>query len=282
MVKNGHIVISGEIVKQSQNVIIERRHHIMGLLAQNCHLRVSDLSEILSVSEITVRRDLGYLANEGLLYRVHGGARLASETDPPLPLYEDKHKSRQLQKQEIAKSIANLIDDGDTVFLNAGTTTMEVIRLIKEKNVVIVTNNALASTVMHDCNATLISTGGEYCPRNQSYTGPMATSLMQRINASLCVLGVNGITAEDGITSSNYMETLINEEMLRRCRGKCIVAADSSKVGKVFNFASAPISCIDLLVTDSGIDPVHLNKFKDVGLEVVLADTISIHYHPEL
>ncbi|MGN0983080.1 MAG: DeoR/GlpR family DNA-binding transcription regulator [Candidatus Limivicinus sp.] len=267
-------------MRQSQNVIVERRHHIMRLLAQNGSLRVSELCKMLSVSELTIRRDLDELARDGLLYRTHGGAALPADTYPNLPLYEDKHQIRHFQKQEIAKYVSSLTHDGDTIFLNAGTTTMEIIKLVKEKDVVIVTNNALACTVMHNCRASLISTGGEYNQRNQSYTGIMATALMQKINATLCVLGVNGITAEDGITSSNYMETMINEEMLKRCRGKRIVAADSSKVGKLFNFSTAPISSIDLLVTDSGIDPEHLKKFKDAGLEVVLADTISINYHP--
>ena len=267
-------------MRQSQNVIVERRHHIMRLLAQNGSLRVSELCKMLSVSELTIRRDLDELAKDGLLYRTHGGAALPADTSPNLPLYEDKHQIRHFQKLEIAKYVSSLTHDGDTIFLNAGTTTMEIIKLVKEKDIVIVTNNALACTVMHNCRASLISTGGEYNQRNQSYTGIMATALMQKINATLCVLGVNGITAEDGITSSNYMETMINEEMLKRCRGKRIVAADSSKIGKLFNFSTAPISSIDLLVTDSGIAPEHLTKFKDAGLEVVLADTISINYHP--
>ena len=84
-------------MRQSQNVIVERRHHIMSLLAQNGSLRVSELCGLLSVSELTVRRDLDELAREGLLYRTHGGAALPADTYPNLPLYEDKHQIRHFQ-----------------------------------------------------------------------------------------------------------------------------------------------------------------------------------------
>ena len=100
-------------------------------------------------------------------------------------------------------------------------------------------------------------------------------------NESMYAKIKSGAADYDVIFPSDYMVSrMINEEMLKRCRGKRIVAADSSKIGKLFNFSTAPISSIDLLVTDSGIAPEHLTKFKDAGLEVVLADTISINYHP--
>lgn len=263
-------------MKQSKNVINERRHRIISLLDQYGTVRVSDLGSMLGVSEITVRRDLEKLSSEGLVHRQFGTASLNMESDSVPQLFEDKNHVRLFQKQAIARYIADMVKDGDTVFLNGGTTTMEVLRLIKGKNIVIVTNNALACTVMQNCRASLISTGGEYNPHNQSYTGAMASALIQRINATLCVLGINGITADSGITSSNYLETLINEEMIKRCQGKCIVAADSSKIGKIYKFCTSPISSIDLLVTDSGIMPEQLERFKQTGMEVVLADKFSI------
>lgn len=263
-------------MKQKKSIIIERRHKILSLFSEHEDLHVSDLSKLLGVSELTIRRDLDALAGEGLIQRIHGGGRIMTDSYPEPPVFSDKHLIGQQQKHDIAVYISSLVNDGDTVFLNAGTTTMQVINQIKDKHIVIVTNNALACTVMDHCAASLISTGGEYNQHNQSYTGLMAASILQKMNASICILGVNGISADNGITTSNYMETMINEEMLKRCRGKRIAAADSSKIGKVFNFSTSHISNIDILVTDSGADSRELQKIRDAGVKVILADVLGL------
>lgn len=262
-------------MKQRKSIVTERRLKIKNLFAEHEVLEVTQVSRQFGVSPLTIRRDFDVLAEEGFIERVHGGGRLLSEnsSNPPKPLpFKDKNMLGKYQKHEISAYVASLIKDEDTVFLNAGSTTLEVIRNIKYKNVVIVTNNALASSVMGDCSAALISTGGEYNPHNQSYTGLMALSLFQKMNATVCVLGSNGITRNEGLTTSNYPESIINEEMLRRCKGRRIAAADGSKIGRVFNFTSVPISSIDILVTDSSADPQELKKIRAAGVKVVLAD----------
>lgn len=100
----------------------------------------------------------------------------------------------------------------------------------------------------------------------------MAVSLLQRINATICILGVNGITGNEGITTSNYSETMINEEMLKRCKGPHIIAADGSKIGRIFKFSSAPITSTDILVTDSSADSRELKQIQNMGIQVILAD----------
>ena len=259
-------------MKQKQSVILERRHKIKSLFAEHQMLQVSQISKLLGVSELTIRRDLDALVQEGFIERIHGGGKLISDSYPTVPVFKDKHTQGQLQKQAIASYIYTLVEDGATVFLNAGTTTFEIIKKLKNKHVVIVTNNALACTVMDDSVASLISTGGEYNQHNQSYTGIMAASLLQKMNANICILGVNGITCDEGVTTSNYMETMINEEMLKRCKGLRIVAADGSKIGRIFNFASAAISSIDMLVTDSSANMQELERIGAAGVKVVMAD----------
>ena len=183
---------------------------------------------------------------------------------------------RQRQKQQIAHYIASLVSENDTVFLNAGTTTLEIIKAINSKKVIIVTNNALACTVVDGTAASLISTGGEFSPQNKSFTGIMAVQLVQKMCAQVCILGVNGISSSEGITTSNYMETMINDEFLKHCKGKKIVAADGSKIGKTFNFISAPLTAIDLVVTDSSADPEALQAIQANGIQIVLADQVSV------
>lgn len=262
-------------MKQKKSIVTERRLKIKNMFAEHQVLQVAQVSWQFGVSPLTIRRDFDVLAEEGFIERVHGGGRLLTENASNFPeplLFKDKNMLGKHQKREISAYIASLIKDGDTIFLNAGTTTLEVIQSIKHKHVIIVTNNALASSVMGECNATLISTGGEYNPDNQSYTGLMAIPLFQKMNATVCVFGANGITRDEGLTTSSYPEAMINEEMLLRCKGRRIAAADGSKIGRIFNFTSAPISSIDILVTDSSADSRELKKIQAAGVEVILTN----------
>lgn len=261
-------------MKQSRSVVFQRQCRIRALFSEHQTLQVSAVSRLLDVSELTIRRDFALLELDGFIERFHGGARLVSKNLPSAPLFEDKDRMKQRQKQQIARYIATLVQDEDTVFLNAGTTTLEIMRAINNKHITIVSNNALACTVIDGKAASLISTGGEYSPKNKSFTGISASLLIQKMYAQICILGVNGITAEEGITTSNYMETMINEELLKRCKGLRIAAADGSKIGKTFNFIIAPATSINLLVTDSSADSEALQKIASLGVEIVLADQL--------
>lgn len=259
-------------MKQSKAVVQQRQYQIRRLFVERNSLQISEVSKMLGVSELTVRRDFSLLEQEGFIRRFHGGGQLLSGNLPNAPFYEYKDSLKQRQKQQIAHYISRLIQEKDTVFLNAGTTTLEVIKAINHKSVMIVTNNAPACTVVDGSGASLISTGGEFNPQTRSFTGIMAVQLIQKMCAQVCVLGVNGISSTEGITTSNYMETMINDEFLKHCTGKRIVAADGSKIGKTFNFISAPIQAVDLLVTDSSADAEALEKIRAKGITIVLAD----------
>lgn len=259
-------------MKQKKSVIADRRQKIKRLFSNRQILQITELSEMFDVSPLTIRRDLEVLESEGFIERFRGGGQLVGEGNPLTPVYMKKRATMLKQKQDIARYVARLVHPGDTVFLNAGTTTMEVIQRIKNEKIIIATNNAHACTVMDSCAASLISTGGEYNQYSQAYSGIMATELLLNMNAALCVLGVDGISSEAGISSSHYMEAKINRAMLDRCYGLRVVAADSTKIGKTYNFITSPLSNVNLLVTDSGADSRELDRFREQGIEVVLAD----------
>ena len=261
-------------MKQSQAEVHKRHQRLMELFNTHGSLQVSETSTLLNMSELTIRRDFDALENKGYIVRFHGGAKLASPNIEATPVFENKGTMNQIQKQKIAQVVSQYIQPKDTVFLNAGTTTLEVIKCIRDMDITIITSNALACTVIGDGAATLISTGGEYNNHNKSYTGALATNLINKVFASICILGVNGITHSDGITTSAYLETMMNEELLKRCKGKKIVAADGSKVGCTFCFTSAAITDIDILVTDSSADSEELKKMREKGVQIVMADMI--------
>lgn len=259
-------------MKQSQAEVQKRHQLLLELFNRQGSLQVSDVSQMLGMSELTIRRDFDILEKKGYIVRFHGGAKLVSSLAETTPVFENKGTMNQIQKQQIARIAAQFIQDKDTVFLNAGTTTLEIIKAVKDRNITIITNNALACSAIGDSGATLISTGGEYNNRNKSYTGALATNLINKVFATVCILGVNGITAADGITTSAYLETMINEELLKRCKGKKIVAADGSKIGRTFCFTSADITNIDILITDSTADAEELDKMCEKGVQIIVAD----------
>lgn len=259
-------------MKQSQAEVQKRLQQLLELFETEGSLQVSDVSKLFNMSELTIRRDFNVLEKKGYIERFHGGAKLISAAIEKAPVFETKEPMHQNQKHRIAKVVSNFINEKDIVFFNAGTTTLEVIRCVKDKDITIVTNNALAISALGDGLATLISTGGEYNKRNQSYTGALATNLINKVYSTVCVLGVNGIHHNSGITTSAYLETMINEELLKRCKGKKIVAADGSKVGRIFCYTSAAITDIDILVTDSSADQEELESIRKLGIQIILAD----------
>lgn len=262
-------------MKQSKAVVQARQKELLRVLETRSDLSVLQASELLGVSPITIRRDMTTLEKMDLIQRHHGGAKPISNEDSTLPQFAYRGQQQLQQKRLIAKVVSEMISEKQTVFLNAGSTTLSVIECLLKKPVRIITNNAQAIGLWDSGNkAELILTGGEYYSRNRSFLGNLATPLLSKVYADICVLGVNGIHSQNGITTYAYQETLLNELMIARCNGKRIVAADGTKIGQVYCFASAPIASIDILVTDSSADPEELDRIADCGVKILLADKI--------
>ncbi len=259
-------------MKQSKEIVSRRHQQIIDLFNKKNPLYVTELSQKLNVSELTVRRDLEALAKTGKLKRFHGGAQLFIQKDEQTLAYSNKDMIAQEQKQQIAQITAQYIKDGDTVFLNAGTTTFEILKAVKDKRITVVTNNSLASSILRNTNASLISTGGEFNFTNLSYSGILATYLINKVFSSVTILGVNGLSAANGITTAYYPETMINQEFLKQSKGLKIVACDGSKLGKTFSFNTSPIVGIDIVITDSSACTEEIEKIKAQGVTVVMAD----------
>lgn len=260
-------------MKRSIDEIKKRHGEIIEILSNNPDASIKELSKRLKISELTVRRDLEKLQQNGFLQRIRGGAIIKQNKGEVITVsYENKDGKNLSQKQLIAKKAIEFVNEGDTVFINAGTTSLEVIRLLKDKKVTILTNNAMAISVFtNGSKASLILTGGEFNEKNMSYFGQMASATINMMYASICILGINGITANEGLTTAYYPETMVNMEFMKRCRGKVIVIADGSKVGKTYSFETASSSDIDYLVTDSTANTAQLNSIRSKGVEVIIA-----------
>lgn len=259
-------------MKQSQATVKRRHQKILDYFKIETSMSVKDLSERLKVSDLTIRRDLDSLTEKGLVKRFHGGAKAIDSSVLDTPEYDNKNILHHDKKVAIAKVVARYLKDGDTVFVNAGTTTYEIIKVIRDKNVTIVTNHAIAYSLVDNCKATLLSTGGEYSQKTRSYSGLLATTLISKMFANICILGVNGITLNEGVTSAYYPEILINKEFINRTSGLRIIAADGSKLGKVFGFTSTNINNIDIIITDTSANPEEVAKLRNANIEIILVD----------
>jgi DeoR family fructose operon transcriptional repressor len=260
-------------VKSSKSTIQKRQDLIMRYLQEHQEAEVLTLAQLLDVSEITIRRDLDSITRKGLIERYFGGVRLlqkeaaAGEASQTIPadVAEDI-------KEILAARAAELINDKDVVFINSSATAMRVIKYIKARAVVIVTNNARMISQPHDPGLELILTGGEVYGNKQSLIGEFALSTLAKIKATKCIIGVSGISTRGGITSEVLPETAINQMMLKRCNGIKIVVTDGSKIGRERNFLSGSLTDVTHLITDDSADAAELAIFRAKGLQVTVIE----------
>jgi len=176
------------------------------------------------------------------------------------------------QKQIIARYAAEQVEDGDTIFLNSSSTALMMLDYIKGKRVIVVTNNGFAINHPHDAQVEIIMTGGEIYQRRKSLVGEFALHTLTKIIADKAFIGVGGISANGGITTSVLPETAVNDTMLRRCQGKCFVLAANSKIGREHNFHSADVNQVDCLITCKGAPEDKVSAIKNKGVEVIELD----------
>ena len=255
-------------MRNSKAAVTQRREHILELLKRDTSIRVNDLADTLAVSQLTVRRDLEQLESEGRVKRMHGEARII---DPAIHLtYRgDEHL---LQMQAVGAAAARMVEDGDTIFVNSGRTAVYVMQNIKKRDVFVVTTNLRALIMEQNPNLHIMLTGGEFSDRFDSLVGEFAVNPLNQVVSSKCFLGVIGISAAGGLTTSSPKKIVINKTMIARCKGPKIVVADGSKIGNSTSFYTCPVTDISCLVTDTSADPEELQRIRNTGVEVVVVD----------
>lgn len=245
-----------------------RQKKIIELIQKHGYVRVLDLSKSLNVAEITVRRDLDLLENEHLLERTHGGAiftkSLHKETD-----FNSRSDLEQENKNLIAREAAKLINDGDTVFINGGSTTYHIFKYITNKNVKIVTTNASCLDQMNNPEIELILAGGLYYPQSNSFYGGFTNNILSQINGSKAILGVHGISCRYGITTPMQHAAETYKIMMDRTMGDIIIVADHRKIGLVSDFVTAPVNRVNTLITDWFLDKEYIRDFENLGIKVI-------------
>jgi len=245
----------------------KRKSLILKTLMEDGHVSVSDLSMLLEVTPVTARADLAALEKEGLLIRTHGGAIPAHHPK----LFERMQSGKQF-KEKVARQAADMIEEGDTVMITAGTTTALIAKyLLGKRDVHIVTNNTLllryARTNPH-MHLTLI--GGEFRPSEEGMVGPMALATLDQFHVSKAFIGIDGASAKQGFTAY-YLESAELVRKMAEQADQVIAIGHSSKFGKHGFARILPFGGVDTLVTDNQLTENFESELTSAGVRVVKA-----------
>lgn len=249
----------------------QRRERIAKILSERRAVRVSSLSEDLGVSEMTVRRDLERLESQGLLSRTHGGAILKQRMVEE-PLYVDNALTHADEKRRIAQSAAAMIEPNETVFLGSGTTAAQVLRHVDhELEARVVTHNVGAIAEAQGLRVELILLGGVYRPKSNAFVGSFPEELLCRFHASKMLLGADGMTLEEGLTTPSVGLAGVERVMIQQTRGDIIVLADNSKIGVVGDVVICGLDQVDTVIVDDNVGESVRDEMTRRGLRVIVA-----------
>jgi len=250
----------------------ERRFRISELLSRQRTVSASELIDALGVTAATVRRDLADLERQGLLVRSHGGAVSKSPTTNFQPSYDTLGRTNREEKQAIAAEAANLILDGDTVFLEGSTTVSEVAPRLQHRNrLTVVTNSPLIlCQLQRYSQVNVMCTGGEL-QRDVFYlSGIWAQRSLSEIRVDKAFLGVSGIETAYGMSTASQAEATIKKAIIKSARMR-IALVDHSKFGKQGFAYVGPVSDLTTLITDTGTSQQDLQSLRDAGVQVIVA-----------
>ncbi|MHB8133497.1 MAG: DeoR/GlpR family DNA-binding transcription regulator [Anaerolineaceae bacterium] len=253
-------------------MISDQRHQtIINLLEDLGAVTVSDLVKEFKVSEMTIRRDLDILENQGLLRRVHGGAvsRRGRSYEPPFMLRTSENLDNKIR---ISQAAANLIQNGDSITLDVGTTTLEIARHLQNKQdlTVITPSLQIANELINHPGIRLILTGGILRIGELSMVGHLAERIFEDFFVDKLFLGAGAVDLKTGVSEFNIEDALVKRAMVKSAKSVVLVA-DSSKFNQVAFTSIVPLSEIHTIITDKELDPHLATQIQAKGLELILA-----------
>ena len=258
-------------MKNSKEIILQRQERILQQIQQKQLISVAELAKHFHVTPVTIRRDLEALEEQGNIKRFFGGVEYILPHSEYVQ-YEADKQDMAIAKKAIAQRAAEMVNNGDTIFINSSSTALGVLEHLENVQACVFTNNARAIDCEVSDGVDLILTGGEVYGNRQSLVGDMAREATRRVIANKCFMGVHGISTAGGVTSSYLQEVAVNRSMLAQCSGPKIVMADSSKIGVCENFFDYSLDQITHLITDSGADKAELEQIRAKGVEVIVVE----------
>jgi DeoR/GlpR family transcriptional regulator of sugar metabolism len=257
----------------------QRRSAIQAVLAARGEVAIGEMASRFDVSEMTIRRDLETLEDQGVARRVRGGAisTVSRSYEPP---FATRAVEAKAAKEQIAAAAARYVEYGETAILDVGSTTLELARCLHGRGgLTIVTPNVRASLELaNEPNVRVILTGGIVRPGELSLIGDAAERTFAELNCDVLFLGVGGIHPEKGLTEYNLDDTRVKRAALRAA-SRCVALADATKLDRVCLATIAPLDEIDVLITDAGPGNPTVEAAREAGVEVV---SVSVPEAPEV
>jgi DeoR/GlpR family transcriptional regulator of sugar metabolism len=249
-----------------------RRALLTEFIEEHGQATVTELAEAFSVSADTVRRDLDWLAKRGAISRTYGGAVTVTGLAASDTSFSDRSSVHRDEKQHIASAAAERIADGETVILNGGTTTLAVARALGvRRNLTIVTNNLRLPAALPPAAVRDVYLIGGSCRLASHVTiGPVTFPGTEGISADVAVIGVGGVAARAGFTTTNLQEAQMMAEMIASAQ-RTIVVADSSKFGRSAFAHIVRLDAVDMLITDGEPDAELLEALSKAHVEIAVA-----------
>ncbi len=264
------------LINKSKNnsfLPVERQQRIIDILKEDFSTRSSNLSKLLGVSEMTIRRDLDVLEQSGLVERTHGGAVFRQERVTSNFHYRNSINENREQKEKIAQKAASLIEPHDTVYIGEGTTASMLVRFVDPAlPFTIFTNNlgVIPESETVNMAAELVLLPGRYNPTTHALSGPLTMEMIRQVNATKVFIGADGLSLSAGVSTPDFEIAAIERSMIQQTRGQVIVMADHFKFGLVAEISIAPLKHINVLITNRKI-PSDFQKYIDkMGVNVVI------------
>ena len=240
----------------------ERKTEILQLVKIGNPVTVISLSQRFGVSESTVRRDLQELEDNGLIQRTHGGA-ISVQTGFEMS-FQEKEVRCLAEKQQIATLAAGLVQDGETVLIDSGTTTLEIARLLRARKITVATNSMDIAQIFSDDTAVeTVLLGGTLRKNTRALVGYLTNDALRKMYFDKVFLAANGIDVELGITTPNLTEAETKRYMLKAGKEKILVA-DHSKIGQKSLCRICGVEELDLLLTDTDITEENKRQLGEV------------------
>ncbi|MBM3996420.1 MAG: DeoR/GlpR transcriptional regulator [Planctomycetes bacterium] len=232
-------------------IVEERRQRVLDIVNERGFVSLVDLAKTLSASESTIRRDLEYWHQHGLIKRTHGGAMFRGDVQG-MPALEERTSREIDEKRQIAKAAAARIQDGDSILIDGGTTTLELAKLLVDRPLQIVTNSLpIANLFAASRKTDLVVLGGYVYPRTGVALGPLTIRMLEEINVHQTIMSVGGIS-EHGLFNSNLL-LVETERAMMRAADEVVVLADHTKIGQKALAFLCELPEIDTLIVDQGI-----------------------------
>lgn len=250
--------------------ITERHQFILQKLQENGRVSIQELSDLMEVSGVTIRKDLKLLEDKNLLFRTRGGGSMTNPYAMERPINE-KELINAEEKQKIAKAAVSLIGENDSIIIGSGTTVFGLSRYLHPSRHLTVITPAVKVTLelCNRPNVEVLQLGGLIRPSSSSVAGSPAERALEDISCGVLFLGVDGIDLEFGLSITNLTEASLNQKMIESVQTVAVLA-DSSKFGKRGLGRVCGLEQVHYIVTDNGVSPRTVRLLEERGVKVVL------------